>query len=57
MNYLKDKYANFVKENDKQFYIKTKENKYNKNRVNKEFKDIKILRCQEYANYCYFMSS
>jgi len=54
---LKESYNNFINENNKIYRFKSKETLNNINRVKNEFKDIKVERCQEYANYCYFIAS
>ena len=46
-----------MKENNKIFNLKSKDNIDNNNRLKLEFKDIKVQRSQEYANYCYFIAS
>ncbi len=52
----KEKIKKEIEEKDAEFQIKINEVKNNENRVNKELKDIRIQRVQEYANYCIFLS-
>jgi hypothetical protein len=53
----RDKARKEMDDNDKHYTTKTKEVKTNMKRIKDEFKDINLLRNQEYANYCIFLNS
>jgi hypothetical protein len=53
----RDKAKKEIEDSDKYHAGKMKEVKGNIKRIKDEFKDINLLRNQEYANYCIFLSS